>query len=939
MDGYEPEQGPSWARPNWPVTALDDLNLGLDPTEASIEQVQKAAKASAQAAGVIDEAALHRAADESVRAMMLIRTYRVRGHLAADLDPLGLSHRELPADLTPEYHGFTGADLDKPVYLGGALGLQTATVNEIVAILRANYCGKIGLEYMHINDLGERRFLQERMEGRGKGVSFTPEGKQAILEKVIHGEQWERFLAKKYVGTKRFGLDGGESMIPALESVIKYGGQLGVEEVAIGMAHRGRLNVLANVMGKPYRAIFNEFAGGSANPKDVGGSGDVKYHLGTSSDREFDGIKVHLSLQANPSHLEAVNPVVLGKTRAVQVIKDDAQGDKVLPVLLHGDAAFAGQGIVWECLSFSGLPGYGTGGCLHFVINNQVGFTTSPQFARSSPYPSDVAKGIMAPILHVNGDDPEAVTFCCKLAIEFRQEFNRDIVIDMWCYRRFGHNEGDEPSFTQPLMYDAIRQHPLVSKLYGDRLIAEGVVDQAWIDARTNDFTQLLEGEFQAGASYIPNKADWFEGRWAGLKIPAEPVSGRRNTGTAITPEEMERLGEALTTVPADFAMHKTLQRIIEAKRQMFGSGGNFDWATAEALAFGALLADGHNVRLSGQDSGRGTFSQRHAVWTDQQNGSKFVPLTRINSGRFEVRDSPLSEFGVLGFEYGYSLADPRTLVLWEAQFGDFANGAQVIIDQFIASGEAKWLRASGLVLLLPHGFEGQGPEHSSARLERYLQLCADDNIQVAYPTTPANYFHMLRRQLLRDFRKPLVVMTPKSLLRHKLAVSAAADFTGESHFKRILSDLNPPAEGKTRRLVLCSGKIAYELIEARDAAGADDIEIVRLEQLYPFPTEPLVKRLAAMPALEEVVWCQEEPRNNGAWFFVEPYIEEALKAAGKNLRPRYAGRAASASPATGLAKRHTAEQTALVGDALGTPQSTNAAVEAKQPEAAKANS
>jgi len=936
---FDVEQGPSWERPNWPLTELDEINLGLDPTQATIEQVQKAAKAQAAATGVTDEAALRRAADDSVRAMMLIRTYRVRGHLAADLDPLGLSHRELPADLTPDYHGFTAADLDRSVYIGGALGLETATVREIVAILRANYCGRIGLEYMHISDLEERRFLQERMEGRDKGASFTADGKQAILEKVIHGEQWEKFLARKYVGTKRFGLDGGESMIPALESVIKYGGQYGVEEIAFGMAHRGRLNVLANVMGKPYRAIFNEFAGGSANPKDVGGSGDVKYHLGTSSDREFDGIKVHLSLQANPSHLEAVNPVVLGKARAVQTLKSDPDGDKVLPVLLHGDAAFAGQGIVWECLSFSGLPGYGTGGCLHFVINNQVGFTTSPQFARSSPYPSDVAKGIMAPILHVNGDDPEAVTFCCKLAVEFRQEFNRDIVIDMWCYRRFGHNEGDEPSFTQPLMYDAIRQHPPVSKLYGDRLIAEGVVDQPWIDARTAEFTTLLEGEFEAGATYLPNKADWFEGRWAGLKRPGEPVSGRRNTGTALDAAEMERLGQVLTQVPEGLTVHKTLQRILDAKKQMFATGAGFDWATAEALAFGGLLGDGHSVRLSGQDSGRGTFSQRHAVWTDQQTGDKYVPLTKIEGGRFEVRDSPLSEFGVLGFEYGYSLADPRTLVLWEAQFGDFANGAQVIIDQFIASGEAKWLRASGLVLLLPHGFEGQGPEHSSARLERYLQLCADDNLQVAYPTTPANYFHLLRRQLLRDFRKPLIVMTPKSLLRHKLAVSTTADFTGESHFKRILSDLNPPAEGKTRRLVLCSGKVAYELLEARDAAGQDDVEVLRIEQLYPFPSEPLVKRLAAMPNLEEVVWAQEEPRNNGSWFFVEPFIEECLKAAGKNLRPRYSGRAASASPATGLAKRHATEQTGLVGDALGTPESTNAEVEAKQPPAAAANS
>ena len=940
MDAIEIEQGPSWKRPNWPVEPLDDLNLGLDPTSAIIEQLAKGAKAQAAAAGASD-ADVRRAAEDSIRAMMLIRTYRVRGHLAADLDPLGLAKRDLPADLTPEFHGFTAADMARPIFLGGHLGLTTATVSEIVAILRANYCGKVGLEYMHINDLGERRFLQDRIEGRDKGANFTAEGKQAILEKVIHGEQWEKFLARKYVGTKRFGLDGGESMIPALEAVIKYGGQAGVEEIVVGMSHRGRLNVLANVMGKPYRAIFNEFAGGSANPQDVGGSGDVKYHLGTSSDREFDGVKVHLSLQANPSHLEAVNPVVLGKARAVQVIKADTDGDCVLPVLLHGDAAFAGQGVVWECLGFSGLPGYGTGGCLHFVINNQVGFTTSPQFGRSSPYPSDVAKGIQAPILHVNGDDPEAVTFVAKLAVEYRQQFNRDIVIDMWCYRRFGHNEGDEPSFTQPLMYEAIRAHVPVSQLYGERLVAEGVIDGKWVETRTANFVAHLEAEFEAGVTYLPNKADWFEGRWAGLHRPAEPVEGRRNTGTAITQDELRALGQTLTQVPADLNIHKTLGRILEAKKAMFEEGAGFDWATAEALAFGSLIGDGHNVRLSGQDSGRGTFSHRHAVWTDQQTGAKFVPLTAIEGGRFEVRDSPLSEFGVLGFEYGYSLADPRTLVLWEAQFGDFANGAQVIIDQFIASGEAKWLRASGLVLLLPHGYEGQGPEHSSARLERYLQLCAEDNIQVAYCTTPANYFHLLRRQLLRDFRKPLVVMTPKSLLRHKLAVSSIADFTGESHFKRILSDLNPPASGATRRLVLCSGKVAYELIEARDAAGATGVEILRIEQLYPFPSEPLVKRLAAMPALEELIWCQEEPRNNGSWSFVEPFLEEAARAAGKPLRPIYAGRASAASPATGLAKRHVAEQTALIAAALGTgaaaPAAAVAAVETVK-NAGKAN-
>jgi 2-oxoglutarate dehydrogenase E1 component len=852
--------------------------------------------------------------------MMLIRTYRVRGHLAADLDPLKLSKREVPADLTPEFHGFSNADLDRPIFVGGTLGFEYATVRQMLAVLQSNYCGHVGLEYMHINEVEERRFLQAKMEGKDAAIEFTPEGKQSILTKVIHAEQWEKFLAKKYVGTKRFGLDGGESAVPALEAVIKYGGQYGVEEIDVGMAHRGRLNILSNVMGKPARAIFHEFAGGATNPADVGGSGDVKYHLGTSSDREFDGIKVHLSLCPNPSHLEAVDPVVLGKARAVMTYKGDHHGKTVLPMLLHGDAAFAGQGVVWECLSFSGLPGYGTGGTIHFIINNQVGFTTSPQFARSSPYPSDVAKGVQAPIFHVNGDDPEAVTFACKIAIEFRQTFGRDIVIDMWCYRRFGHNEGDEPSFTQPLMYAVIKTHPPISKLYGDRLIEEGIVDQAWIDKTTHEYTDLLEKDFSAAVSYQPDKADWFGGRWAGLGRPDEPVLGRRNIPTAISEDEIRKLGELLTTGPADLHIHKTLQRILDAKKEMFATGAGFDWATAEALAFGSLLSEGSCVRLSGQDSGRGTFSQRHSIWVDQQTGGKYIPLCNVEgSGRFEVRDSPLSEFGVLGFEYGFSLADPRTLVLWEAQFGDFANGAEVIIDQFIAAGEVKWLRASGLVLLLPHGFEGQGPEHSSARLERYLQLCAEDNMQVANCTTPANYFHILRRQMRRDFRKPLIMMTPKSLLRHKLAVSSLADFTGEGHFRRILSDLNPPAEGETRRLVLCSGKLAYELMEARDAAGDLGVEILRIEQLYPFPSEPLLKRLKAMPKLQDVIWAQEEPKNNGAWSFVEGLIEQCLAESGREgMRAQYAGRDAAASPATGLAKRHAAEQSALIEAALG---------------------
>jgi len=914
--------GPSWAQPGWPLAETDALTAALDPTQMDLPPAKPkaapAATAPAKPAASADEIA--KACSDSIRAMLLIRTYRVRGHLAAQLDPLGLVKQEIPADLTPEYHGFLGADLDRPVYLGGVLGLSYATVREIVSILQANYCGHVGLEYMHISDTEERRFLQERMEGKDKAIEFTTNGKRAILSKVIEAEQWEKFLGRKYVGTKRFGLDGGESMIPAMEAIIKYGGQLGVREIVYGMAHRGRLNMLANVMSKPFRVIFHEFGGGSANPEDVAGSGDVKYHLGTSTDREFDGVSVHMSLAANPSHLEAVDPVVLGKVRSLQTLRGDLEHhEQVLPVLIHGDAAFAGQGIVWECLGFSGIRGYNTGGCIHFVINNQIGFTTSPQFARSSPYSSDVAKGVQAPILHVNGDDPEAVTFACKIAIEFRQKFKRDIVIDMWCYRRFGHNEGDEPSFTQPLMYARIRQHPPVSEIYAERLKAQGVVDASFVDEKIHQFTTLLEGEFDAGKSYLPNKADWFAGRWTGLSAPMDPEGSRRNVETGIDKKLFDSLGRTLTDVPSDLEIHKTLGRVLDAKREMFKTGENFDWATGEALAFGSLLSEGYAVRLSGQDSGRGTFSQRHAVWVDQKDEHKYIPLTTIPHGRFEVLDSPLSEYGVLGFEYGFASADPKALVLWEAQFGDFANGAQIMIDQFVAAGEAKWLRANGLVMLLPHGYEGQGPEHSSARPERFLQLCAGDNMQVANCTTPANYYHLLRRQMHRSFRKPLVVFTPKSLLRHKLAVSKAEDFIGQSHFKRILSDPKAPADTEVKRLVLCTGKVAYDLMEARDAAGDEHTAIVRIEQLYPFPGDPLTARVQRMVNLETVVWAQEEPKNNGAWSFVEPFIEQSLHdAKAKPKRARYAGRAAAASPATGLAKRHQTEQAALVADALG---------------------
>ena len=917
-DQEGPQPGPSWAKRGWLDTLADsgsDLTAAMDPTEMKLA----VAKAAKDAGKPLDPKATEKAAALSIAAMTLVRLYRVRGHMAADLDPLGLSNREGPADLTLEWHGLAGKE-NEDVYVGGVLGMEWTTVGKLHQRLREVYCGKVGLEYMHIADTEERRFLQDKFEKPGETIQFTPEGKKAILAAVLRGEGYEEFLAKKYVGTKRFGLDGGESMIPALEAVIKHGGSAGVREIIYGMAHRGRLNVLANVMAKPYRVIFHEFSGGSANPDDVGGSGDVKYHLGTSTDREFDGISVHMSLVPNPSHLETVNPVVLGKTRAQQAIRDDLKKkDQVLPVLIHGDAAFAGQGVVWESLSLSGVPGYDTGGCVHFIINNQIGFTTSPKFARSSPYPSDVAKGVMAPILHVNGDDPEAVTFACKLAVEYRQTFHRDVVIDMWCYRRFGHNEGDEPKFTQPVMYDKIRAHPKVSVAYEARLIREGVVEPGTRDKIAAEFTALLEQEFEAGKSYKPNEADWFGGRWAGLNKPADPETARRSVETAIEPKVFDALGRVLTDVPADLEVHKTLDRVLTAKREMFASGDGFDWATAEALAFGSLVMEGYGVRLSGQDSGRGTFSQRHAVWVDQKSERKYVPLSTLPHGKFEVHDSTLSEYGVLGFEYGFAMADPKSLVLWEAQFGDFANGAQIMIDQYIASGESKWLRANGLVMLLPHGYEGQGPEHSSARLERFLQLCADDNVCVCNITTPANYFHVLRRQMLRSFRKPLIIMSPKSLLRHPMAKSAKADFLGEKQFRRILSDTKDIADEKVRRVVLCSGKVAYDLIEARDAAGIEDISIIRIEQLFPFPGDPLAERLARMTNLKDVVWCQEEPRNNGAWFFVNERIEGSLTAAGHTgMRPTYAGRDAAASPATGLASRHKAQQDALIAQALG---------------------
>ncbi|WP_071672961.1 2-oxoglutarate dehydrogenase E1 component [Nioella nitratireducens] len=921
--------GPSWMRRDWPPQPNDDLTGALtgewapEPEEAKSAGKKIKDKAAEKGVEVSDEA-IKRAVLDSLRALMLIRAYRIRGHLAADLDPLGMRDPSKHPELDPKSYGFTESDMDRPIFIDNVLGLQVASLRQIVDIVKRTYCGTFALQYMHISNPEEAGWLKERIEGFDKEIRFTREGRKAILNKLVEAEGFEKFLHVKYMGTKRFGLDGGESLIPAMEQIIKRGGNLGIKEIVIGMPHRGRLSVLANVMQKPYRAIFNEFQGGSFKPEDVDGSGDVKYHLGASSDREFDGNSVHLSLTANPSHLEAVNPVVLGKARAKQDQLNDPDRMSVLPVLLHGDAAFAGQGVVAEGFGLSGLRGHRTGGTMHIIVNNQIGFTTAPHFSRSSPYPTDIALMVEAPIFHVNGDDPEAVVHAAKVATEFRQKFHKDVVIDIFCYRRFGHNEGDEPMFTNPIMYKKIKKQKTTLQIYTDRLVKDGLIPEGEIEDMKAAFQSHLNEEFEAGKEFKPNKADWLDGRWSHLDKQGEEY---QRGETAIKPETLAAVGRALTTAPDGFNLHKTVGRLLDSKKQMFETGEGFDWATAEAIAFGSLLTEGYPVRLAGQDSTRGTFSQRHSGLIDQETENRYYPLNHIREGQahYDVIDSMLSEYAVLGFEYGYSLAEPNALVLWEAQFGDFANGAQIMFDQFISSGERKWLRMSGLVCLLPHGFEGQGPEHSSARLERFLQMCAEDNWIVANCTTPANYFHILRRQMHRDYRKPLVLMTPKSLLRHKMAVSKAEEMTTGSSFHRVLwddaqygnSDTELVSDDKIKRVVMCSGKVYFDLLEERDARGLDDVYLMRLEQFYPFPALSLVKELERFKQAE-VVWCQEEPKNQGAWTFVEPNIEWVLGRIGADhKRPIYAGRNASASPATGLASQHKAQQAALVNDAL----------------------
>ncbi|MEJ1161870.1 2-oxoglutarate dehydrogenase E1 component [Prosthecomicrobium sp. N25] len=934
-------KGASWERKDWPRPMNGELVSALDSDWGWLEKQmgdKLKGKASAKGAEITQEQ-LQASARDSVRAIMMIRAYRMRGHLHARLDPLEIAAEKDHEELHPSSYGFTEADLDRKIFIDKVLGLEFATVREMIGILRRTYCGTLGIEFMHISDPSEKAWIQARIEGPDKTIAFTPEGKRAILRKLIEAEGFEKFIDVKYTGTKRFGLDGGEALVPALEQIIKRGGNLGVREIVLGMAHRGRLNVLANVMGKPHRIIFHEFKGGSAAPDEVEGSGDVKYHLGASSDREFDNNKVHLSLTANPSHLEIVDPVVLGKARAKQdQLADKPRGDvvsldqraRVLPLLIHGDAAFAGQGVVAECLGLSGLRGHRTAGSIHFIINNQIGFTTNPRFSRSSPYPSDVAKMIEAPIFHVNGDDPEAVTFAAKVATEFRQKFHKPVVIDMICYRRYGHNEGDEPGFTQPIMYRKIRNHPTTLQIYSEKLVGEGVVTRGEVEEWAADWRKHLDGEHEAGQGYKPNKADWLDGRWAGLKAAGGEADEARRGRTGVPRAELKRLGLKMTEVPKGFNLHRTIGRFLDNRRQMMETGEGIDWATAEALAFATLLLEGHPVRLSGQDCERGTFSQRHSVLYDQETESRYIPLNNLAEGqsRYEVINSMLSEEAVLGFEYGYSLAEPNALTLWEAQFGDFANGAQVVFDQFLSSGERKWLRMSGLVCLLPHGYEGQGPEHSSARLERFLQMCAEDNMQVCYASTPANLFHVLRRQLEREFRKPLILMTPKSLLRHKKCVSKLSDFDADSSFHRLLYDYaetNPELtatrlvpDARIRRVVLCTGKVYYDLLEEREKRGIDDVYLLRVEQLYPVPLKALVKELTRFRQAE-IVWCQEEPKNMGAWFFIEPYLEWVLaQVDAKSRRPRYTGRPASAATATGLMSKHMAQMQAFLNDALG---------------------
>ena len=883
--------GPEWKKR--PSNVIDDISF-----DKVIRKI-----------GHVDQNDFISSTKDSIRALRLIRAFRINGHLIANLDPLNLHKKNYHPELDYKSYGFTEKDLNKEIFIDGSLGLERASLKKIIQIIRETYSASIGVEFLHIQSPDQKQWVQERIEEVHNKTNFTKDGKKGIFQRLLESELFEQYLDKKFLGTKRYGIEGGESMIPGIEQIVKQSCLADVENIFFGTAHRGRLTLLATVLGMPYRGILSKFQGNLNDPNEVLGSGDVKYHLGVSSDREFDGKKIHLSLTPNPSHLEAVDPVVVGKVRAKQTLLKDKSNNKVFGLLIHGDAAMAGQGIVAETFAMSQLRGFRTGGTIHFVINNQIGFTTTPFYGRSAPYCTEIAKMVQAPIFHVNGDDPEAVVHVCRLATEYRNKFKEDVVVDMFCYRRSGHNEADEPSFTQPMMYTEIKKHPTTLKIYEKKLLEEKIITQDESKKMQLDFKEFLDQESELAKSYKPNKADWLDGTWKGFKIASLDA---RKGKTSVDENNLLEIGKSIHQFPENFHVHKRILKIFENRKKSIENEKGIDWSTAESLAFATLLKEGYGVRLSGQDVGRGTFSQRHAVLYDQENENRFVPLRHFTKeqGLFEIVDSFLSEFGVLGFEYGFSQTDPKTLVLWEAQFGDFANGAQIIIDQFLTTGERKWLRMSGLTILLPHGHEGQGPEHTSSRLERFLLMCAEDNIQVANCTSPANYFHILRRQLLRDFRKPLVLMTPKSTLRHKKNTSSLDEFTNGSTFHRVLSNSMTDSEKKEiTRVILCSGKIYFELQDHIEKLNKKNIHIVRIEQLYPFPYETLIDAIKSFSNCE-IIWCQEEPKNMGAWGFIRGRIQNVLKTIdAKQSFLYFIGRRAAASPATGVFDRHLANQ------------------------------
>ena len=850
---------------------------------------------------------------DSIRALRLIRAFRINGHLIADLDPLGISEREYPQELDYKSYGFIESDLEKEVFIDGSLGLEKGKLKNIIKILKETYSASIGVEFLHIQQADQKQWVQERIEEVRNKTNFTNEGKKAIYKRLVESELFEQFLDKKFLGTKRYGIEGGEAMIPGIEQIVKQACLSGIEDIIIGTAHRGRLTLLSSVLEMPYKKILSKFQGSLNDPNEVLGSGDVKYHLGVSADREFEKKKIHLSLTSNPSHLEAVNPVVAGKVRAKQTLAKDKTTDKVIGLLIHGDAAIAGQGVVAETFAMSQLRGFKTGGTIHFVINNQIGFTTMPQYGRSAPYCTEIAKMVQAPIFHVNGDDPEAVVHVCRLATEFRNKFKVDVVVDMFCYRRSGHNEADEPSFTQPLMYKAIKKQITTRKKYEKKLIENNTLSEEESRDIVDSFKNFLDKEFESTKNYKPNKVDWLEGTWTGLSTAT--FDARRGK-TSVKEKTLINVAKKIHEIPADFNAHRRIKKIYGDRLTSVINGKGIDWATSESLALATLLDEGYGVRISGQDVGRGTFSHRHGVLYDQENENRFVPLRHFQNkqGYFEIIDSFLSEFGVLGFEYGYSQVDPKTLVIWEAQFGDFANGAQIMIDQFISSGERKWLRMSGLTMLLPHGHEGQGPEHTSGRLERFLQMCAEDNMQIVNCTSPANYFHVLRRQLHRNFRKPLIIFTPKSTLRHKSNVSNIEDYINGSTFHRILTDkLSVKEKRKNKRLIICSGKIYFELADHIAKNKIKNLSIIRLEQIYPFPYENFRDELKYYTDAE-IIWAQEEPKNMGAWGFVKGRLESVMQEAKvKQEKIFYVGRSPAASPAAGSLERHLSNQETII--------------------------